>query len=94
MGSSVGPDRMFRVIVMGGFALAAACGGSTQPTGDAGNPADGPAGDAADAAEEFPSELPAMIDSGPQPDAGHGTDAAGDGATDADAGFPQEAPAP
>jgi hypothetical protein len=80
---------MFRVIVVGGVALAA-CGGSTQvPGGDGGTPGDA-APDASDAAEDFPSELPTILDSGPAPDTGH----VGDASVDADAGFPHEAPSP
>jgi hypothetical protein len=85
----VAPDRMFRVIVLGGIALAA-CGGSTQvPAGDGGTPGDAPA-DATDAAEEFPSELPAIVDSGPNADVRR----VGDASVDADSGFPQEGPPP
>jgi hypothetical protein len=81
-------DRAFRVIVLGGIALATvpvgACGGVADATDDGGTNghSDGGAPNDADMRDAFPSETGAQLDAANFPDEGVPVDA-----------FPQEGPA-
>jgi len=78
---------MFRVLVLGGLALVSsqdACGSTT-------NPGDGGMGDAQQATDGFPSELPVILDAASN-DA-RAADAAPADAATSDA-FPSELPSP
>jgi hypothetical protein len=94
---------MFRVIVAGGVALAAAapgvvvgCGGSVQHTTheeDSGFPTEGPPPYEAGRGDEFPAETASYVDAFPQ-ETGYASEASVNDGAKADAGdaFPQEGP--